>query len=328
MPPTEPSDSYLHIRRLNPNRDLDAVADLVEDAFELKGDPEGAWVLHQMRAYARRAKSYPDIFSPPGAPEGFVWEANGKIVGNISIVKYFQGDARKVLIANVAVARDFRRRGIASALTRHALRFIGQQAQTEVWLQVRSENQAAIQMYVQLGFEFSSALSQWRCSPINLHLTASRGGFPPELQIVSRKPKDWKLQKRWLEMNYPAQTRWYFNANLEWFSPWSFLNPAAWQTLTSLRHFALRDDTQLLGVLTRQKTRLSSDQIWLALPDGPQEDMRADKLLGALLEEEDPVRPLLLEYPRGRAQLGIQSAGFTLARNLDWMKLKSSADPR
>jgi len=78
----------------------------------------------------------------------------------------------------------------------------------------------------------------------------------------------------------------------------------------------------LLGVLTRQKTRLSSDQIWLALPDGPQEDMRADKLLGALLEEEDPVRPLLLEYPRGRAQLGIQSAGFTLARNLDWMKLK------
>jgi len=168
MPPTEPSDSYLHIRRLNPNRDLDAVADLVEDAFELKGDPEGAWVLHQMRAYARRAKSYPDIFSPPGAPEGFVWEANGKIVGNISIVKYFQGDARKVLIANVAVARDFRRRGIASALTRHALRFIGQQAQTEVWLQVRSENQAAIQMYGQLGFEFSSALSQWRCSPINL----------------------------------------------------------------------------------------------------------------------------------------------------------------
>jgi hypothetical protein len=55
-----------------------------------------------MRAFARRAQSYPDIFTPPGAPDGFVWEEDGKIVGNISVVKYFQADGRKVLIANVA----------------------------------------------------------------------------------------------------------------------------------------------------------------------------------------------------------------------------------
>ena len=39
MPPPESQDSYLHIRRLNPNRDLNAVADLVEEAFELRDDP-------------------------------------------------------------------------------------------------------------------------------------------------------------------------------------------------------------------------------------------------------------------------------------------------
>jgi len=324
MPSIEAPGTYFHIRRLNPNRDLSAVADLVEDAFELKDDPEGAWILRQMRAFARRAQSYPDIFTPPGAPDGFVWEEDGKIVGNISVVKYFQADGRKVLIANVAVAQDYRRRGIASALTRHALRFIGQQPRSEVWLQVRSENQAAIHMYMHLGFQFIYALSQWRWSPMRLLPTAARTGFPKELRVGGRKTGDWNFQKRWLDLNYPAQTRWYQNTSLDWFSPWSFLTPSAWQSLPSLRHFALREGKQLHGVLTRQKTRLSSDQLWLALPSGPEEDMHTDMLLNALLENEEPVRPLLLEYPRGRAQLGIQSAGFTLARNLDWMKLKKS----
>jgi hypothetical protein len=41
MPSIEAPGTYFHIRRLNPNRDLSAVADLVEDAFELKDDPEG-----------------------------------------------------------------------------------------------------------------------------------------------------------------------------------------------------------------------------------------------------------------------------------------------
>jgi len=178
MTPAEPPDSYFHIRRLNPRRDLNAVADLVEAAFELKNDPEGAWVLRQMRAYARRAQSYPDIITLSGAPEGFVWEENGKIVGNISIVSYPRPEARIVLIANVAVASEYRRRGIASALTRHALRYISQWPRAEVWLQVRSENQAAIQMYHQLGFEFIYALSQWRYSPAQRLTASPRAGFP------------------------------------------------------------------------------------------------------------------------------------------------------
>jgi ribosomal protein S18 acetylase RimI-like enzyme len=324
MPPPESQDSYLHIRRLNPNRDLNAVADLVEEAFELRDDPEGAWVLRQMRAFARRAQSYPDVFSPPGAPEGFVWEEDGKIIGNISVVKYFQAEKRRVLIANVAVARDSRRRGIASALTRHALRYIGQLPRSEVWLQVRSENLAAIQMYTQLGFEFIYPLSQWRSSPIRLFPVPARTSFPDSLRAAARKSADWKLQKQWLTQNYPAQTRWYLNVNLDWFSPWSFFVPASWQSLAFLRHYSLRDGPRLRGVLTWQKTRLSSDQLWLALPEGPQEDLHAEMLLDALQIIESPERSLLLEYPRGRAQMGIQSAGFTLARNLDWMKLKNS----
>ena len=53
---------------------MNAVADLVEAAFELKHDPEGAWILRQMRAYAQRAQSFPDMIRLSGAPDGFVWE--------------------------------------------------------------------------------------------------------------------------------------------------------------------------------------------------------------------------------------------------------------
>lgn len=323
MTPTEISDTYLHVRRLNPRRDLNAVADLVEAAFELKHDPEGAWILRQMRAYAQRAQSFPDMIRLSGAPDGFVWEENGKIVGNISIVSYPQGNSRIILIANVAVAPEYRRRGIASALTRHALRYVRQWPRVQVWLQVRSENQAAVQMYTQLGFEFIYALSQWRYAPARLLPAAERVGFPQSLRVGARKLADWSAQARWLAINYPLQTRWYLNANLDAFSPWSVLMPSRWQNILEVRHLVLRDNKQLLGTLSWQKTRLSSDLLWLALPDEPGEDMRADMLLSALINNEDPVRPLSLEYPRGRAQLGIQSAGFTLARNLDWMKLRN-----
>jgi len=42
-------DAETHIRRLNPRRDLFTVADLIEQAFKLKGDEEGQAVLRQMR---------------------------------------------------------------------------------------------------------------------------------------------------------------------------------------------------------------------------------------------------------------------------------------
>lgn len=323
MMPAAIPDAFFHIRRLNPKRDLNDVANLIEDAFSLKGDPEGAWVLRQMRAYAARANSYPEFLELPGAPDGFVWEENGKIIANISLVNYSQADKQIILIANVAVAQDFRRRGIASALTRHALRFISQRPRAEVWLQVRSDNQAAIQLYSAFAFEFVHALSQWRWEPARLfpgRISASLSKGP---QVGARKIRDWKFQKAWLAQNYPAQTRWYLNANPDYFSPWAFLMPPAWQTLPALRHLALRETEELLGVLTWQKTSLSADQLWLALPDNQHEDARAAALLQALQEKMQPTRPLLLEYPRGKAQPGIQSAGFTLARNLDWMKLKS-----
>jgi len=153
---------------------------------------------------------------------------------------------------------------------------------------------------------------------------AQRFSFPPHFSSLQPAPADWALQSEWLELNYPKNTRWYQNLDFASFSPWAWLNPAAWFQIPSLQHKALRFEGQLIGVLTWQQTTQSADNIWLALPDGPQEDIAAEILLRHLLEELRPNRYLQLEYPTRRAATGILNAGFLFSRNLDWMRFTGS----
>jgi len=75
-----------------------------------------------------------------------------------------------MLIANVAVDADYQHRGIATALTSHALRFILRNPETEIWLQVRSDNEPAIHLYQKLGFKFVHAINQWKHAPAPSYL--------------------------------------------------------------------------------------------------------------------------------------------------------------
>ena len=61
------------IRSFDVARDGEAVADLIEDAFALKNDPDGQFVLVQMRENARKFKEA-NWVPPPGTMLGFVWE--------------------------------------------------------------------------------------------------------------------------------------------------------------------------------------------------------------------------------------------------------------
>jgi len=110
-------------------------------------------------------------------------------------------------------------------------------------------------------------------------LDARNMRIPDNLNSLMREDRGWNiilivdddrdlndLLKRWLEKNYPSNTRWYQSADFAAFSPWAWLNPATWFEIPSLQHKALRYEGQLTGVLTWKQTTLSADQIWLALP--------------------------------------------------------------
>lgn len=313
-------DAETHIRRLNPRRDLFTVADLIGQAFKLKGDEEGQAVLRQMRNFARQQQSSLRIVQLPNAPDGFVWEENGKIVGNISLINTSSPLKPRMLIANVAVDADYQHRGIATALTSHALRFILRNPETEIWLQVRSDNEPAILLYQKLGFKFVHAINQWKHAPAPSYLFHHERNLDPLFQVTDRRIRDWPNQLRWLNINYPQNTRWYQNVNFAAFSPWAWINPACWPAMIYLQHSSLWYKNQLAGVLTWQQTEGGNDQLWLALPQSSDEDVVAETLLTEVIDQFKPSRQFQLEFPSGHAETGIRNAGFVLSRSLDWMR--------
>ncbi|MFZ3069499.1 MAG: GNAT family N-acetyltransferase [Anaerolineaceae bacterium] len=320
MPIPPPITATTNIRRLDPRRDLEVVADLIEEAFQLKNDPDGQIILRQMRSYAQRQRFESNLLLLPGAPDGFVWVEDGQIVGNISLIPYFTNFKRKFLIANVAVTPDHRQKGIATALTRQALRFTHQWPDSEIWLQVRSENQSAIHLYQGQGFRFIHAITQWKHPSSGRYFSPEPPNHLEGLKITDRVISDWSAQSVWLDLNYPKETRWYLDVEFQDFSPWSWLNPTRWSGLSKLHHLTLREKEKPAGVLTWQETNLSADQFWLALPASAQEDQQAQWLLGSFLANKKPARPLTLEYPYGRAMEGLEQAGFVISRHLNWMK--------
>ena len=119
-------------------------------------------------------------FNPPSfiintIAEGFVWQENGEIVGNISLIPFTTLSRKIVLIANVAVHPDFRRKGIARSLTVAAL----EQAQSNhirsIWLQVRDTNESALNLYKSLGFVEKARRTTWTLLPGNLNIEILSG---------------------------------------------------------------------------------------------------------------------------------------------------------
>ena len=64
-------------------------------------------------------------------------------------------------ILNLAVAREFRRRGVASGLLREFL----QNIQGDVYLEVRASNFAALNLYKSMGFQEVGSRKRYYASP-------------------------------------------------------------------------------------------------------------------------------------------------------------------
>lgn len=136
-----------------------AVTDLLRVAFvdELSSEVEGA--LREMRELARPSPLWLLLrlmgLEPRSMLAGFVWEAAGRIVGNVSMTPVDGG--RQWLISNVAVMAEHRRQGIARRLMDAALEHIDQQGGEFVSLDVQRQNLAARRLYESLGFTYLDA---------------------------------------------------------------------------------------------------------------------------------------------------------------------------
>ena len=310
------------IRRLDPKRDLSYVADLVEAAFGLQNDPEGSSVVSQMRNLASFYRTYPLASALATNQTGFVWEEAGQVVGNISLIPFHRRLTHIFLIANVVVKPEFRGQGIAKRLTKHALCYTQQWGRSEIWLQVRSDNQVAISMYQNLDFHFFGAISQWAKAAELTPRSSPLGSAAGQFETRKRQQSDWPQQKIWLAWAYPQETRWYQNVDLSLFSPWAWLNPLSWGQLMRLEHLCLLENNRPRGILSLQKTETKTDSLWLGLPQDPDLNHLARELLKQFLRSHWQGKRLFAEYPLGAAEEAFSSNGFTRLRDLNWMRYR------
>jgi ribosomal protein S18 acetylase RimI-like enzyme len=196
------------IRPFDISRDLRPVAELISDAFADELDERGSAALREMRMMShfggvidvlnRTTGEFDDFFG------GFVWIEDNKVVGNITVQRADKYGNRWQ-IANVAVLRSYRGRGISRRLMEAALDCVREQGGKWVVLQVYAQNEIARTLYQHLGFEEVGGMTDLRLARTPARL--------PELGRIANfhsfSVNDWQPIYELANNQLGAQAQWW-----------------------------------------------------------------------------------------------------------------------
>ncbi|MGE5249441.1 MAG: GNAT family N-acetyltransferase [Bacteroidota bacterium] len=316
------------LRALNILHDLPQVADLIELCFASTIDDEGQSYLDQMRRasrdneFLRWAGRVMDSTSMPLS--GFVWDENGQIIGNASLVYQNYGARKIAMIANVATHPDYRRRGIGRALTEAAMQHARKKGARELWLHVRDDNPTAIRIYRELGFQERATRTTYYSKPGTplmsvIAQTDGKGDRQSGVVVTPPRARDWPLQRTWLYRAHPRELSWYSRWDWDRLSPdlwnWLYRNLVEFNT----RQWAAQRSGKLLATVSWVPNLHTSNMLWIGSePDGDAEALRL--ALESARWDLSHYRRLTVEYPAGEMVDAIQSAGFEIYRTLLWMR--------
>ncbi len=309
-----------HIRPLRSRNDLLAVADLVELCFSDNMDADGREYLRYIRRIARNNSVYGSGGSAATGGrlpvQGLLWEEDGQIVGNLTLISFTQRETRIYLIANVAVHPHFRRHGIARELTLKGLAHAWSQGARTVWLHVRDDNQPAQDLYRSIGFIERARRTTWQWEPPG---STRQPELPPGLHVGSPRGQDWPLISAWLDLDYPPEVAWNFRFDKNKFKPgfirefWRFLQD------DRLIHLAGYRQNQLIGSAIWEPTSLYADMLWIA-SDPARDDESIPLLLGQIRRWLPGSRPLSVNFQAGRAESCFEKCDFSKQNTLIWME--------
>lgn len=311
------ANDHPNIRPLNMLRDLSAVADLIELCFSSTMDNDGQRYLSDMRRASRDdsflhwASHMAETASMPLT--GYIWEQDGRIVGNASLIPFRDHGKRVYLIANVATHPDFRRRGIGRALTQRAMQQARAKNAAAIWLHVRDDNPGAIKLYEELGFQEIARRTAWYASPDLISESRS------QIEIVPRHPRFWPLQLDWLHRLYPDSLSWYHSWNL------NDMRPGFWNWIYllfvdfNIRQWAAVRNDELLATLTWMPQGSKSEPLYAAMAEASDGEALTQLLLH-VRRALSYHSPLSLDFPAGKMTEAIRAAGFKPRRTLLWMR--------
>ena len=308
-----------HIRTVAPTHDLDKIADLIELCFAHQMDDDGRDYLRHIRRaardanYQRWARGSNEQVSIPLF--GYVWEDNGKIVGNLTLIPFQRGGVWRYLAANIATHPDYRGKGIANRLTQTAIDHVRQHKASSIWLQVRDDNPIAHHLYLTLGFKERARRTTWEVSetpPPLLSLT--------DHHIGVRRKNEWPLEEKWLLNVYPPEVAWNLNLRLERYAPGLLRNLTRLFYNDHIEQWAVHRDNVLLGIGIWDAGVYNAETVWIA-PNPTCEDEALCALLTLLRREVIAPRPMMINYPAGRGDEAFMKAGFSLHNTLIWMEI-------
>ncbi len=313
-------NEHPNMRPLNVLRDLSAVADLIELCFSPTMDNEGQRYLSDMRRASRDdtflhwASRMTETAALPLM--GYVWEQDGGIIGNASLIPFRAKGKRIYLIANVATHPDFRRQGIGRALTERVMKLARDKNASAIWLHVRDDNPGAIKLYQDLGFQEIARRTTWQASP-DTRLPSPH----TDIRIVPRHPRFWTLQQEWLRRLYPQSLSWYHSWNI------NSLRPGLWNWIYllfidfNIRQWAAVRNEELLATLTWMPQGGRTESLYAATGAGA---LSGEALTSLLVHARRTITypPFLtLDFPSNEGMTeAIDAAGFKPRRTLLWMR--------
>ncbi len=108
---------------------------------------------------------------------GFVWVAEGRIIGNVTLLSTKAWD--RYLVANVAVHPTYRRRGIARAMMQAVTTHVRARGGRAILLQVVKDNTSAIDLYRSLSYVRVGDMTTWYSSASRLRRLEPANDAPP-----------------------------------------------------------------------------------------------------------------------------------------------------
>jgi len=206
-PLAAPPHSRSGLRRVHLARDLPAIADLIEIAYQDELALMGSNLVERLRQLAAMAPLMGLVDRFTDILDGYVWTEDGELVGNLTL-----GGGRTTrgipirggwTISNVAVLPAYRGRGIAGKLVDAALlhmRTIGARC---VLLQVRSDNAPALALYRHRGFAVYDTITELRLQRRCLRPAVLK----PDPRIEPVRPRDVKSLVQLARQNQPSLLR-------------------------------------------------------------------------------------------------------------------------
>ncbi len=321
-------------RPLDLRRDLKQVVALIEEAFGPELDAAGWAALRELRMAARLSPLL-GLLAPRGNRpndmlDGFVWIEGGRVIGNVTVQRNLQFPSR-FLIANVAVQKDYRGRGIASELMRLVLDYLARQDARWAMLQVRADNDIARGMYQRLSFAEIMEESRLR---IERAPSVPAIPLPPGGELRLLGSDDWHAVRYLISRAMPADARWWHPSRVSRFREGSSASLqrrlSRWLGVGHKVRWGLFIGEELMGVLDADVLVFNEHRVDILLHPELREEWTTPLLAHALRylqrQPERPISALLYDY-QPEAIAALQTFGFEIFLTLVNMRKRIHARP-